>query len=290
MGLSYRKRIGGLNISASKKNGIGFSYSIKVAKNITLNLKPGRSMRTTVNLGNGIRWTTGGRKSTSSVSRKSIPAWKLKKLTRQEERNVEAYENRKINCFVEEYNDLIDKIEEINEAMRIIRNDSIDHTIKFRDNGVMCFDYVSENDSDINDLIAERGDIQEEFKQFATESNNKYYLSFNPISKIFGYKLGPSVRFAKLRDDIIATDQTIDYRRAIGWPEEELVFLKIRRNNYVQEMKQFVKNSTKEGQKAKREEEYRDSISYRHKPTVKHVLMGFSALLAVSLVTLQVLF
>lgn len=58
MGLQIRKRTKGkggwLNFSYSKKKGIGASLSVKVGKNITYNTRG----RTTVNLGNGVRYVS----------------------------------------------------------------------------------------------------------------------------------------------------------------------------------------------------------------------------------------
>ena len=65
--LSFRKRTKGknawVNFSASKKNGFGASVSGKLAKNVTLNYKPGRGFRTTISVpGTGIRWVSSTKK------------------------------------------------------------------------------------------------------------------------------------------------------------------------------------------------------------------------------------
>lgn len=56
MGLQYRKRTKGknawFNFSASKKRGVGTSFSLKLGKNITCNSRG----RVTLNLGNGLRY------------------------------------------------------------------------------------------------------------------------------------------------------------------------------------------------------------------------------------------
>jgi hypothetical protein len=60
MSFSFRNRTKGkgswLNFSASKKRGVGVSGSAKLAKNVTANY--GRDgLKTTFNLGNGVRYT-----------------------------------------------------------------------------------------------------------------------------------------------------------------------------------------------------------------------------------------
>lgn len=67
MGLQIRKRTKGkngwLNFSASKKNGLGASMSIKFGKNITYNTRG----RTTINFGNGIRYVSYRKKKKQTV-------------------------------------------------------------------------------------------------------------------------------------------------------------------------------------------------------------------------------
>ena len=66
MGLSFRKRKSNkkcaINIAMSESNGLSGSVSVKLAKNVTVNLgsvggKKKRKPKTTINLGNGIKWT-----------------------------------------------------------------------------------------------------------------------------------------------------------------------------------------------------------------------------------------
>jgi hypothetical protein len=63
MGLTFRNRTKGkgswINYSASK-NGPRASFSTKVAKNVTANISS-RGVKGTVNLGNGFRYTFGGK-------------------------------------------------------------------------------------------------------------------------------------------------------------------------------------------------------------------------------------
>ena len=71
MGIQYRKRTKGksgwLNFSYSDKNGLGSSASVK-AGNVTHNFGGKQSSRTTVNLGNGLKYVSYGRSKTKRTS------------------------------------------------------------------------------------------------------------------------------------------------------------------------------------------------------------------------------
>ena len=75
MGLQIRKRTKGksgwLNFSYSERNGFGTSVSVKPLKGITHNFGGKRGSRTTIDLGNGIRYVSYGEKPKSKPRAKS---------------------------------------------------------------------------------------------------------------------------------------------------------------------------------------------------------------------------
>lgn len=75
MGLQIRKRTKGksgwLNFSYSERNGFGTSVSVKPLKGITHNFGGKRGSRTTIDLGNGIRYVSYGEKPKSKPKAKT---------------------------------------------------------------------------------------------------------------------------------------------------------------------------------------------------------------------------
>ena len=71
MGIQYRKRTKGksgwFNFSYSDKNGLGASTSVK-AGNVTHNFGGKQSSRTTVNLGNGLKYVSYGQSKSKRAS------------------------------------------------------------------------------------------------------------------------------------------------------------------------------------------------------------------------------
>lgn len=258
MGFSFRKRKGPLNISYSPRNGFGWSVSTKIAKNVTLNFKPGRKMRTTVNFGNGVRWTSSTAKTTEEKA--AAKPWKAPRITKAEERRNDAYHDMKNEEFVHAYFDalfdirscdakLLDHAALVRKYNTDIKNmgyfKTIENAVESNLAQANIFEYVAEVDEDMISVVAEREDRLEIFFEIC-ESNS--YLS-KMMSE--GYEKNDlkvaKNKFVELRSNIIAADNDIDYRRKIGWPEEYLMYAKVRRNNYVNAMKNLVEDNASPG-------------------------------------------
>lgn len=150
MGFSFRKRTKGsgawINFSASKKNGLGASVSLRPTKGVTINLKPGRTARTTISIaGTGLRWTGGG-KSTRVRPPKEV---KYKPLSaaaiRADHRERAAAHERDLEREEAEYEargERTERIAEIEHRLRVIDqklNDAAIYKKKCSANLENCF-------------------------------------------------------------------------------------------------------------------------------------------------------
>lgn len=230
MGLSFRKRVGGLNISASKRNGIGFSYSVRVAKGVTFNLKPGRAMRTTLSIpGTGVRWTS------STAKPKEPKAYKAKKLTRREERNLEEY----YDARQQRLDDITDERDEFKLEIVELRarcNQLIDDFDMMRADPTMAH-FIPGVIEDIGELQLEETLMWREYWGF----NDTFYEE--ALSQGLKDNRVPKDKFNRLRGVIIKSDEFIDSARRCGWNEDQLIPMLNRRRDAVLEMKMCVEDN-----------------------------------------------
>lgn len=248
---SFRKRTRGKNVwvnfSASKKNGPGASISIQPVKGVTFNYKRGRGFKTTLSIkGTGIRWV-------SSTAKKRAPrnvGYKPRKITKTEERAEYQRLTAAIESFHNDYFGIIGQLKEIEQknqydADRVgeLNNDIV--SIRNEEGAApviaQLIEYMREHDDDVNIRLNEYEDLIVNRHRVISKNSSCYSL-LAPDEKYNKFDQSSKMKFKRFKDMIITTDKEIDYRRSIGWDNDDLIFLLIRRTNYVTKLKRLVEN------------------------------------------------
>lgn len=267
MGLSFRGRTKGsswINYSASGK-GLSGSVSTKISKNITVNFKPGRGFRTTVNLGHGVKWVS----STAKAPKPKVV--RERKQTAAERRRDEAEDAA---WAIE----LAEWIEELKARVRVARKD-IAETSKYRDEVKHNIEslYVQLNalseepitlaviqkSSEIDESIFNyEGEHVKACESIIDKFKAIYTTVVNPVwhSDVFDESDHDHMKLVQklsikpaeytneeLRESfnihvmhIRDCDNLIDWRLANGWVESDLFYYRLIRNKSVEAIKKQV--------------------------------------------------
>lgn len=236
MGLSFRKRTKGkdswVNLSASKKNGLGFSLSHKFAKGATLNWKPGRGFRTTLSIpGTGIRWVSGSGKSKSSRVKTNILGERTSKAQeRIADRSFAANEAHH-DKLVEMHDAIVEQIKQIDDECADAVNVLYMHSNDFSENKRL--DLVAK----VDEFEMKRAELVREDVEIGQRilDECKWYPPWK--SKVL-HEI-----FADLRSKIMHVDSHIDWYREQNWSDDEILRLRVRRLGYVNELKRLVENN-----------------------------------------------
>ncbi len=239
MGLTFRKRTKGkntwVNISASKKNGIGFSLSGKIAKGVTVNWKPGRGFRTTLSVpGTGVRWVSSTAKQKSTRSKRNqFSDYTSKAQERAADADFAAREARH-DELVEMHNALIARIAEIDNECRDIVNAQYaecdyDMPEAQRAELVAIVDAFEEERAALmqDDIVLEQRMSDECRFQVPKEWRDKRSSYF----------------FRTLRAQIQGVDSHIDWYRERHWTDDDLLRIRTRRLGYVVSLKNHVEEN-----------------------------------------------
>lgn len=236
MGLSFRKRTKGkdswVNLSASKKNGLGFSLSHRVSRGATINWKPGRGFRATLSIpGTGIRWVSGSGKSKTSRAKTNILGEHTSKAEeRIADRSFAAREAHH-DELVEMHDAIVEQIKQIDDecadAVNALYSYPGDITEEVRLNLVAK---VDEFEMERADLVREDDEIGQRILDECS-----WYPPWK--SKVL------REIFADLRSKIIYVDAHIDWYREQNWSDDEILRLRVRRLGYINELKGFVEDN-----------------------------------------------
>lgn len=213
MGLSFRGRTKGkdgwVNYSASSK-GLSGSVSTKLDKNVTLNFKPSRGLRLTVNFGNGVRWISSTKKNKEPKS----PAITKTAIREEERRNrinelIQEQENDKLiselNAKHTEIEDSKASISSISEEIRQLRL-----------NGAENYDIIAK------EILCDKQEL----------------ACLDAMDYIYGYLLnkdilsrgGEGSTYASMMSEfdeaIDRYDESIDSRLENGWSHSDLYYTK----------------------------------------------------------------
>lgn len=197
MGFQFRKRTKGttgwLNFSGS-----GVSASIKLAKNVTVNLGKNGS-RGTVNFGHGLRYVT----STSKPKRQTKP----KPQTTTKRKPVMSYSGNvtPLHFTLKEIPDICDNIIKVFESeARSLEGDDADTVLAIRQAAILIKDSTNNPNDDrlylINECIDEL--IRLKLKESDKDKKEFYTISIDLFTQIkIGYELAVENSIEYLKED-----------------------------------------------------------------------------------------
>lgn len=240
MGFSFRGRTKGkngwFNYSASSA-GLGGSVSTKLTKNITVNYKPSRGFRTTVNLGRGVRWvsSTAKDKTVKPYTYKE-PSVATKRRDARLKRSNDEYESEeraaRVNIRQPEILAKYARQNEINVRIVTLVKAITTWLTPLNDEqpSENIRKFIAELDKEWYELLLEFDEL--------TDSIQDDYEAELYLKDYTDASLNEECRnFVKT---IMQNDAHIDYRVQCGWVESDLEYIRKIRNFTVDKLKNYV--------------------------------------------------
>lgn len=213
MGLSFRGRTKGkdgwVNYSASSK-GLSGSVSTKISKDVTLNYKPSRGLRLTVNFGNGVRWISSTKKN-KELKRPAITKDAIREEARRDRINelIQEQENEKL---ISELNAKHSEIEDSNATIN-----SISEEIRqLRLNGAENYDIIAK------EILRDKHELA---CLDAMDYTYGYLLNKDILSRGGEWSTYASM-MSESDETIRRYDESIDSRLESGWTHSDLYYAK----------------------------------------------------------------